>query len=203
MLTWRYHLLSLVAVFLALGLGVLVGISLSDNGAVQTGQSALLDDIQRDVNYLQSQNGELSRDRASNLRYQDDTFPFIVGGRIQGKKVALVASDAAGDEVIRKATSAIHGAGGQVVTTTVLNPRYDPAAAVSKLKKDLKNDPQFASLDEASLAAVAGKQLAREIGKAGGTRAAGSLQGVLVDSMNGPYDTPVDAVVLVTRSDEE
>ena len=34
MLTWRYHLLSLVAVFLALGLGVLVGVSVSDTGVI-------------------------------------------------------------------------------------------------------------------------------------------------------------------------
>ena len=35
MLTWRYHLMTLVAIFLALGLGMLVGISLSDSGVVK------------------------------------------------------------------------------------------------------------------------------------------------------------------------
>ncbi len=203
MLTWRYHLLSLVAVFLALGLGVLVGISLSDNGAVETGQSVLVDDIQREIDNLTNQNGALERERAVNLRFQDDTFPFIVGGRLQGKRIALVASSAAGDEIQRKMTSAVHGAGGQVVSTTTLNPRYDAAATTAKLKAELRNDPRFATLDEAALASVAGRQLARDIGKGGGVRVLNSLQGAMVDSMNGNYDVPVDAIVLVSRGEND
>ena len=141
MLTWRYHLLSLVAVFLALGLGVLVGISLSDNGVIDTSQDVLVEDIQRNIDDLQTQNNQLGRERATSLRYQDDTFPFIVGGRIQGKRIAMVTSSMAGDELQRKLTSAVHGAGGQVVSNTVLNARFDPPAATAKIKAELKTIP--------------------------------------------------------------
>lgn len=203
MLTWRYHLLSLVAVFLALGLGVLVGISVSDSGVIETSQDVLVEDIQRDLDGLRTENGQLSRERATNIRYQDDTFPFIVGGRLQGKRIAVVASSSAGEEVQRKLTSAIHGAGGQVVSTTVMNPRFDLAAATARVKADLKSDPAFASVEDASFTTAVGRQLARDVSKGGGARLLTSLQGTLVDSMNGNYDTPVDAVVIVTRADNE
>lgn len=203
MLTWRYHLLSLVAVFLALGLGVLVGISVSDTGVIETSQDVLVEDIQRDLDGLRTENGQLSRDRATNIRYQDDTFPFIVGGRLQGKRIAIVTSSAAGDEIQRKLTSAIHAAGGQVVSTTVMNPRFDLPAVTAKVKADLKSDPAFAAVDDASLTTVAGRQLARDISKGGGVKLLTSLQGTVVDSMNGNYDVPVDAVVIVTRADNE
>lgn len=203
MLTWRYHLLSLVAVFLALGLGVLVGISLSDNGLVDTSQDVLVKDIQHNIDDLQNQNNLLGRDRAINQRFQDDTFPFIVGGRLQGKRIAIVASSTAGDELQRKLTSAVHGAGGQVVSNTVLNTRFDPPAVTAKIKAELKNDTQFATVDDSTLITVVGRELAREIGRSGGTRLLTTLQGTMVDSINGSYDAPVDAVVIITRSESD
>lgn len=203
MLTWRYHLLSLVAVFLALGLGVLMGISLSDTGLVETSQDVLVNDIQRDLDGLRTENSQLSRERATNIRYQDDTFPFIVGGRLQGRRIAIVASSSAGDEVLRKLTSAIHGAGGQVVSTTVLNPRFELPVVTAKIRSDLKGDPAFATVDDSTLTTVVGGQLARDISKGGGVKLLSSLQGPLVDSMSGNYDSPVDAVIVVTRADND
>ncbi len=203
MLTWRYHLLSLVAVFLALGLGVLVGISLSDNGAVEAGRNVLVSDIQRDVDDLRAQNNDLGRERATNIRFQDDSFPFIVGGRIQGKRIALIASAAAGDDIQRQLTSAVHAAGGQIVSTTVLNPGFDLPAVTAKVKADLKSDPQFAGVDDSSLTSLVGHQLAKDISKGGGVKLLNSLQGVLVDSLNGSYDIPVDAVVVITRANDD
>lgn len=202
MLTWRYHLLSLVAVFLALGLGVLVGISLSDTGAVTTGQDRLVEEIQLDVDGLRTRNNVLERGQAVNQRFLDDAFPFVVGARLQGKKVALVASNKAGDDIQRQLTSAIHAAGAQVISTTVLNANLDLAAAAGKLKAELKNEPQWATADDKNTASLLGADLAREIGK-GGAKALPLLQGIVVDSMAGSYDLPVDWVVLVTRADDE
>ena len=202
MLTWRYHLLSLVAVFLALGLGILVGISISGNGMVEVSREGLVDDIRQDMQGLRDDNDILSRERATNLRYQEDTFPFLIGGRLQGKKFALLASASTGDEVQRKLASAIHGAGGQVVSTTILNSHFDPVAASAKLKAELKTDPQYANLDEATFAAVVSKQLAKDIARGGNSKMLPVLQGSLVDVAGGRYDTPVDAVVLVTRADD-
>lgn len=203
MLTWRYHLLSLVAVFLALGLGVLVGISLSDNGAVTTGQDRLVEEIQQDVDNLHTRNGILEREQAVNQRFLDDSFPFVVGGHLQGKKIALVVSNKAGDDIQRKVTSAIHAAGGQVASTTVLNARLDPLAVAGKLKAELKGEPQWATANDTNTAALLGPVLAREIGRGGAARALPLLQGIAVDSVSGSYDQPVDWVVLVTRADDE
>ncbi|MHB8922890.1 MAG: copper transporter, partial [Thermoleophilia bacterium] len=186
-------MLSLVAVFLALGLGLLMGISLSDNGVVDTSQAGLVDDIQRDLSDLRNQNIALGRENAANVRYQDDTFPFIVGGRLQGKKIALVATSRTGDDLVRKATSAVHGAGGQVISTTLLNPRLDAAALAAKLKSDMKSDPAFAAVDQSSAVALTGQLLAKELsGRAGAPKGLPALQGIAVDSITGSYDAPVD-----------
>lgn len=202
MLTWRYHLLSLMAIFLALGLGVLVGISISGNGVLDVGREVIVEDIQKGLDGLREENNILSRHQANSQRFQEDTFPFLVGGRLQGKKIALVASSNTSDEIQRQLTSAVHGAGGQIVSTTILNAHFDSAAATAKVKAELKSDPQFATLDDSHFTAVAGKQLARDIGKTGGSKLLPVLQGSLVDSTSGRYDIPVDAVVLITRADD-
>ena len=202
MLTWRYHLMTLVAIFLALGLGMLVGISLSDSGVVETGRAGLVDDIQRDLDSLRSRNSFLERERAVNSRYQDDSFPFIVGGHLQGQKVALVVSSDVSDSTLRDINSALNSAGGQVISTTILDPRFDTGAAVEKIRNDLKADPTYAGLDEASLTPVLGQQLAVAIGMGGGGALLNTLQGTMVESTSGSYDIPVNSVLLLNRADD-
>ncbi|MHB1464209.1 MAG: copper transporter [Thermoleophilia bacterium] len=203
MLTWRYHLLTLAAIFLALALGVLIGIALNDSGTVNTGQTDLMNGIQKDLNGLRQQNELLSQKNGINQRFQDDAFPYIVGGRLQGKNVAMISAGVAGDDLRRNLESAIHAAGGQVVSTTVLNSRYNPVALASKVKNDLKSMPAYANVDANSIDPAVAKELAHEIGKAGGTGSLTGLQGVLIDSTSGRYDAPIDAVVIVARADDQ
>lgn len=203
MLTWRYHLLTLVAVFLALGLGVLVGISLSDTGVVETGRSGLVEDIQRDLRDLSNRNDKLSAERSVNLRYQDDTFPFIVSGHIQGANVAVVASSTVNDQALRDLGSAINSGGGQVTTTTRLNSRYDPATAAERVTAAFAADPVLSRVDASNFNNVVGPELAYDISMGGGPALLNSLQGTLVDSVSGAYASPVRAVILINNADNE
>lgn len=203
MLTWRYHLLTLAAIFLALALGVLIGIAVNDSGAVNTSQTDLVNGINKDLNNLRRQNNVLSQENGVNLRFQDDAFPYIVGSRLQGKKIAMISAGVAGDDLRRNLESAIHGAGGQVVSTTILNSRYDPAALAAKVKNDMKDVPAYAGVGDSSIVPAVAKELAHEIGKAGGTSSITGLQGVLIASSSGRYDIPVDAVVIVARADDQ
>ncbi len=203
MLTWRYHLMTLVAVFLALGLGVLVGISLSDSGVVETGSANLVDDIQEDLDELNSRNDALAKEKAINLRFQDDTFPFLVGGHLQGKKVAVVSSSTVSDEVLRDLSSAVNSAGGQIISTTRLNSHFDTAATTERLSSAMAADPAFSNINGSTIATVLGQQLAADIGKAGGPALLETLRGTLVDSTSGSYITPVNAVLVITNADNE
>ncbi|HEY4687266.1 MAG TPA: copper transporter, partial [Candidatus Subteraquimicrobiales bacterium] len=52
----RYHLVSLVAVFLALALGILMGSVIAGRGTLVERQNALIEGIQADVNRIQKEN---------------------------------------------------------------------------------------------------------------------------------------------------
>ncbi len=203
MITWRYHILTIAAIFLALSLGVLIGIALTDSGRVNSSQQDLVSGIQQDLTSLRDQVDSLGQDNSINLRFQQDAFPFIVGGQLQGRKIAVIAADAAGSDIQRKLESAIHGAGGQVISTTVLNSRFDQKAMNDKVRNDWKDDPSYAGADDGTLINLIARQLDREIVKAGGNRMLSTLQGTLVDSTNGRYDIPADGVVIISRADDK
>jgi hypothetical protein len=203
MVTWRYHLLTLAAIFMALGLGVLMGISLSDSGVVETGQSGLVGDIQRNLDDLNQRNNSLGRLQAESQRYQDDTLPFLVSGQLQGKSYAIVASSTVSDDILRDLGSAINSAGAQIVSTTRLNSRFDITATMERVRTGMQSDPAFSGINESTLIPVLGQQLAADIGKAGGTALLDNLRGTLVDSTGGNYSTPVDAVIMINRADDD
>ncbi len=203
MLTWRYHLLSLAAVFLALSLGVLIGVGLTDSGAVDTSRKDLVGSLQHDLNSLRSQNNQLSKENATNVSFQEDSFPFIVGAQLQGKKIAIIAAAATGGDIQRKLETALHAAGAEVASTTILNSRFDLHAAAVKARADMKNNPAFAAANDNALIAPIAQELSREISKGGSTVLLSSLEGTLADSTSGSFNMPVQGVVIISRADDQ
>ena len=203
MINWRYHIMSIVAVFLALGLGIIIGIGLGENGTVDLGQQGLVEDIRRDIDELRNENNMLNNEQSINLRYQDNTFPYLVAGQLQGKKIALVSSSSVSEEDRRNVAGAIETAGGQVVSTTVFDSRFDAAAVIARLQETQQQYPQLAAADETTLAKLLGNQLALEVATTVPPAALTSLQGSLGASVAGSYDLRIDAVVLLTSADND
>ena len=91
MFDFRYHALSLVAVFLALGIGILLGSTIGDNLASQANKD-LSSSLRGDL--LKARQD--ARDASSNVSQRDRViqaaFPRIVGDRLRGKTIAIVAS---------------------------------------------------------------------------------------------------------------
>lgn len=203
MLNWRYHLLTLIAVFLAMALGVLIGIGLSDSGVVETGRASIVDDIEQQLEVLSGQNDELNHQLSINQRYQEDTFPFLVRGRLQGKTLALIATSGVDDSILREIGSTINSAGAQILTTTITNPHMETGSVMDQIKTAPILDPALVSLDESTITAALGQELASDITRSGGADLLASLQGTLVESTSGAYNTPVDAVIYLTNQDNE
>lgn len=203
MLNWRYHILSLTAVFLALALGILIGIGLTDSGVLDTSQTGLISDIQNDLEELGNHNDELSRDQAVSVRFQKDVYPFLVGGRLQGRQYALVVSSAVSDETRETVVSTINVAGGQVISTTTLDARFNADELAEKINGSFAAEPGFIPVSPENAAAWTGSALAAEIGLGGQPKMLEQLRDSFVISTQGRYGTPVNGVILLTRADNE
>lgn len=127
MISFRYHLVSLVAVFLALALGIVVGTT-ALNGPITT-------DLRKQVNTLKGDRTTLAKQVKSLQNQVDDAEQFagtygaqLVAGSLTGKSVLLVALPGAGASVQDSIARQIEAAGGKVggrvqVTNDYVDPR--------------------------------------------------------------------------------
>lgn len=133
MISLRYHVVSLAAVFLAIAVGVVLGASgVSDRllGAVTT----KADDLTGQLQQITAQ-----RDALATAQRADDEFarriaPAAVRGTLQGEKVALVTVGADGptrDAVV----GLLKQAGASVTGTVGLTPAVTDAARADQLRQ--------------------------------------------------------------------
>src|SRR5919198_4807747 len=94
MFVLRYHVASLAAVFLALVIGILVGVGISDRGLVDKFDRRLLqqriDQLQGDLSDARKRAGDLAAEQRAAQAYISDTYPTLMHDRLRGKRIALV-----------------------------------------------------------------------------------------------------------------
>lgn len=120
MINLRYHIVSITAVFLALGIGLTLGSSFLDRVTVDTLKHRL-DSVQDRVNKTEAANGDLTG-RVGNLEKRDkglvDEMPErLLGGHLDGVPVLIVAARGTDDKLVSAAASSLVAAGAQVAGT--------------------------------------------------------------------------------------
>ncbi len=111
----RYHLISLISVFLALAIGILLGVSMADQGVVSERVQAEITSIQQQLD--EQQNQELMLERMSEA---------MIADRLQGTDVALVAGPYSDPEVSQALEGDLSEAGASITSFVTLDPP-DPA----------------------------------------------------------------------------
>ena len=128
MISFRYHIVSLMAVFIALSVGIAVGVSLSPS--VDQG---LLQQAAQDRKQVAELRAELDRRRALDdyrNAYDEQVGSAVTAGVLNGQRVAIVAMPDAPDDVLRSISDAVVGAGGTVVRNVAVNAEaFDVAKA--------------------------------------------------------------------------
>jgi Copper transport outer membrane protein, MctB len=99
MIDFRYHLVSIVAVFLALGIGLLLGAT-----ALQPSTLAgLIKTSQRErhqIDSLIAGNGQLNRQISSNDQFAAANAPLMLGQLLAGERVVVVEAPGASGQVV-------------------------------------------------------------------------------------------------------
>jgi hypothetical protein len=106
-ISWRYHVVSIVAVLLAFGLGLLAGTTAISDRFVDTLQG----------NYDQAR-AELAdaRARLATLgRYVDESAPYLTAGQLEDARAVIVSAQGLDPGLSAAAAGAIEDAGGEVV----------------------------------------------------------------------------------------
>lgn len=116
----RYHVASLAAVFIALIVGVLVGIGLSGRGFVSDSERTLLnariDDLQRRAATAEARAAALAAQQKAATAFTERAYPSLVAGRLRGKRIAVVFVGSVDQGVRGDLLAALADAGAPAIT---------------------------------------------------------------------------------------
>ncbi len=120
MISFRQHVVTIVAVFLALGLGLLAGSAFV--------QPRLVDQLRSDVHEqlttihdLQGQVSDLRNRAAAEAVFNDAALPHLTTGQLLGEQVVLIAQEDVEDSVVSHARQALNESGATVVALAARN----------------------------------------------------------------------------------
>ena len=130
MIDFRYHLVSLIAVFLAVALGIIIGTT-ALNEPILADIKNQVSALEKDKRSLESRTQQLQTVVNSDDNFADAVGPSLVHGTLSGHSVLLIgASKDVPSDTVDQLTTLIAAAGGTVSGTLTLQPQYtDPAAA--------------------------------------------------------------------------
>ena len=162
MINFRYHIVSLMAVFIALSVGIAVGVSLGPS--VDQG---LLRQAEQDRKQVADLRAELNRRNALDEyreAYDEQAGEPVIQGALNGVRVAVVTMPDAPGRVVTDISTAVAAAGGSVVREVQVRPAaFDPAKA-EEVTKALASLADHVPLnDEMTQAEKIGAALARSI----------------------------------------
>lgn len=198
MFDFRYHAVSLAAVFIALVIGIFVGVGLSSRGSVSNPERTRFNNeiAYRDsqIKRLRKTVTELGRQQSADDAFVKAAYPLVMANRLRGKRIVLVS--------IGPVDTAVKGD----VLTALDDADASPAPRLRALKVPI--DPL--ALDRIlagrpSLARYAGDDQLDDLGRALGQQLVlggltplwTALADQLVEERAGALDRPVDGVVLL------
>jgi len=139
----RYHIASLVAVFLALAMGLLLGTIVVERGVLSTQQTSLVAGLEKEFNDVRAESASIQATNTMLSGFADEAAPQLVAGALAGRTVLVITAPEAGDTVA-SVKAAVAEAGGRTAVVTITKA----GLALS--------DPDVAAAAEKALGVVAG-----------------------------------------------
>lgn len=128
MINLRYHIISITAVFLALGIGLTLGSTFLDRVTVDTLKNQL-DAVQARVDETEAESAAL-RERLEGLEGREAELVAemperLVAGHLDGVPVLVVTAAGTPEDLVERAVAVVDGAGADVVGAWELTSRWD------------------------------------------------------------------------------
>ena len=122
MINLRYHIVSLVAVFLALGMGILAGSTFIDKVTVEALNNRL-EDVRGSVARIREENRLLAEELARGRAFEEQARPLMVRGQLEGVPVLVAAVQGVDRAPVDALHTALWEAGASLAGTVWFGPR--------------------------------------------------------------------------------
>ena len=191
----RYHVASLTAVFLALVIGILVGVGIADRGS-RPGEeepARAAGCAAPDAARPGSKHSALSdREQHAAQLYVNETYPVLVRNRLRGKRIAVVFVGSADGKLRSPYRRTLTDAGAQQVRLRALKMPIDASTVDARLASQTDGSSYVGKAQLETL----GQALGEELVAGGDTPLWDTLTDTLVEEQFGGGKEPVDGVVV-------
>ena len=196
MFDFRYHVASLAAVFLALVIGILVGVGIADRGLVDKANTRLLEQrvaqLRNQLDQASKQSAVSKREQAAAQSYINETYPVLAKNRLKRHRVAVVFVGSVDPGLSSAIDQVMRDSGAVQVRVRALKVPVDD----KQLDAQLSGQPADQDYVGKSKLEELGKALGAELVTGGDTPLWGTLSDSLVDYQVGSGKQPVDGVIV-------
>lgn len=204
-LDFRYYISSLAAIFLALGIGIVIGGALMNNGELTKSQEQLIINLEREFEQLRNEKKTLQAglmDREVELevlrQFNREVLPLMISGLLQDRKIGIIQTNhTVPTALVSSLTRVLKLAGAQVPKVIAFNVWPDPAAENKVLAARLGLEGDAHWLNHL-LAALATEVVSGQDGPI-----LASLQANSLIQLNEENKAPLDTLILLGGSFEE
>lgn len=187
----RYHVASLAAVFLALIIGILVGVGISSQANLEGSERRVLaeriSELQRRLDEATADVDLLRRQQEATDTYVTESYEVVMNGRLRATDVALLFVGPTDPDLLAFVEQTLRDASGpELVRRRALELPVDAA----EIRQALGGSGAAASLDDV------GRRLGAELRAGGETPTWDALERVLVEDKRGATLREADAIVV-------
>ena len=128
MIDFRYHLVSIVAVFLALAVGIVLG-STELRGAALSALDQTSNALSSKLNAADNENSALQQQVNGDRSFAQAAEPVLLAHLLEGKRVVVVTAPGAPNSVVSGITTALRDAGATVSGQIALSAKFADTSA--------------------------------------------------------------------------
>lgn len=146
MYSFRYHLITICSVFVALALGLLLGAAIASSELAQTTSDDMLENMMSRYETLAQSNESLEQEAQDSAALTNLFFEPWAKDRLDGRTIVVLFGNTLEDRNLQtELTKTIHLAGGSVIGLTVLKTDFgldneETRAALQKIVKEIPGE---------------------------------------------------------------
>jgi len=135
----RYHAASLAAVFLALAIGILIGVGFGDNVLSST-KKDLESSLTGDLEAARSRSDQLSGQLSRSDEFAQRVYPALVRDQLVGQRIGVLALGGLDDALSGAIQDALQPTGGRLVAVAVVSEPPDRSSLANTLSETRLSD---------------------------------------------------------------
>ena len=208
MFDMRAYVASLIAVFMALAIGILLGTVIQENSPLVDQIDAQIKSLQGDFASIREENRTLEDELEGARQIGESILPVLTSGKLLGKKVTLIKTGRVSNQVSATLLDALHEAGADVSELTVIKYGISSDIEEALQKYVVDNVVESATSDTTSSDDATGipvvidddylaTVLASSLAGSGATPSIADLTKMGVINADTPIGTSTDAVILI------